>query len=270
MGRGGEETLKVIAYYAEHAEKYDEGHEDPFWRIIYDGITWHHIEAWLPREGLALDAGGGTGRWALRMAGARPGLSIVLLDISREMLMVARRKLSEAGLLGRVALVEADICAMPFRPGVFDFALAEGDPISYCEDPKEAAKEIFRVLRPGACAQAGVDSLYRLIRTLLSRGRVEEARRVLEERTYTPPDWGFRWWLFTPESLRELFEQAGFRVLKVVGKPVVSVPTEELGKALEDPEAARRVLEIELALCSEPSIVGLGGHLHVVAVKPEG
>ena len=262
-----EETLKVISYYAREAKDYDKLHEDPYWSLLYDGLTWAQIDPCLPREGLILDAGGGTGKWATRMAGSRPDLEIVLLDISSDMLEVARSKLSGAGLRERVSLVRADICAMPFRPDAFDFALAEGDPISYCEDPDKAVKELYRVLRPGCYVQAGVDSLFSIVRSLVARGKIEEAWRVLEEGMFRS-SWGFRWWVFTPGSLRELFERAGFRVIRLVGKPVVSSRSEELMKAIEDPEKARRLLEIELRLCSEPSLIGLGGHLHVVAVKP--
>ena len=168
-----DETIKVIRYYAEVARRYDEGYKDIWWSVLYDGLTWEHIRPCLPEEGLVLDAGGGTGKWTIRMAKERAGLSIVLLDISHEMLLVAREKLAREGLEGRVWLVEADICAMPFRPGIFDFALAEGDPISYCDDPEEAVKELFRVLKPGSYVQAGVDSLFAVVRRLMHRGRIE-------------------------------------------------------------------------------------------------
>ena len=262
------ETIKVIEYYARMARQYDEQqYVNIWWRILYDGLTWEHIRPCLPGEGLVLDAGGGTGKWSLRMAKEKAGLSIVLLDVSREMLLVAREKLAREGLSGRVWLVEADICAMPFRPGVFDFALAEGDPISYCDDPGKAVKELNRVLKPGSYVQAGVDSLFAIVRRLMHEGRIEEAERVLREGRFTS-SWGFRWWVFTPRSLRVLFEDAGFEVVRISGKPVLSPWSEKLVEALRDEENARKALELELSACDEPSITGVGSHLHVVARKP--
>ncbi|RLI13436.1 hypothetical protein DRO33_01350 [Candidatus Bathyarchaeota archaeon] len=267
LGLAYEETVKVIRYYAEVAGQYDEGHRDIWWSVLYDGLTWEHVRTCLPEEGLVLDAGGGTGKWAIRMANSEPGLSIVLLDISRDMLLVARGKLAREGLEGRVWLVEADICAMPFRPGVFDFALAEWDPISYCDDPEEAVRELNRVLKPGSYVQAGVDSLFAIVRRLMREGRIDEAEEVLREGRFTS-GWGFRWWVFTPRSLRELFEGAGFEVVRVSGKPVLSPWSEKLKEALRDEEKARKALELELSACGEPSIAGVGSHLHVVARKP--
>jgi len=260
------EAIKVINYYAGMARQYDERY-DIWWSVLYDGLTWEHIRPCLPEGGLVLDAGGGTGKWSIRMARERAGISIVLLDISREMLSVAKEKLAREGLEDRVWLVEADICAMPFRPGVFDFALAEGDPISYCDDPGKAVRELNRVLKPGSYVQAGVDSLFAVVRRLMHRGRIEEAGEVLREGRFMS-DWGFRWWVFTPRSLRELFENAGFEVVRISGKPVLSPRSEELEEALKDEEKARKALELELSACDDPSIAGLGSHLHVVARKP--
>jgi ubiquinone/menaquinone biosynthesis C-methylase UbiE len=47
---------------------------------IYDAITWKYIEPYVPidPDALVLDAGGGTGRWAIRMA--RKGCKVILVD----------------------------------------------------------------------------------------------------------------------------------------------------------------------------------------------
>ena len=262
-----DEAVKVMKYYAEIAKQYDELHDDTWWSVLYDGLTWEHIRPCLPEEGLILDAGGGTGKWSFRMAEERTGLFIVLLDISREMLLVAKGKLAREGLESRVWLVEADICALPFRSGVFDFALAEGDPISYCDDPSKAVKELNRVLKPYSFVQAGVDSLFAIVRRLMHEGRIDEAEEVLGKGRFMS-SWGFRWWVFTPSSLRELFEDAGFEVVKISGKPVLSPWSEKLREALRDEEKARKALELELSVCDDPSIAGVGSHLHIVARKP--
>ena len=47
---------------------------------IYDAITWKYIEPYVPKDpdALVLDAGGGTGRWTIRMA--RKGCKVILVD----------------------------------------------------------------------------------------------------------------------------------------------------------------------------------------------
>jgi len=48
---------------------------------------------------------------------------------------------------------------------------------------------------------------------------------------------------------------------------VAYVSRPETEALLQDEEKAGKLLELELTLCEEPSIVGYGGHLRIVAKK---
>ncbi|MEM2885973.1 MAG: hypothetical protein QXF24_07790 [Thermoproteota archaeon] len=50
-------------------------------------------------------------------------------------------------------------------------------------------------------------------------------------------------------------------------KTVLLLSRSERDLFLQDEEKTERLLALELALCEEPSIVGYGGHLHVVGRK---
>ena len=65
---------------------------DPYWKI-YREITWKHMKPYLPRRSGAkvLDAGGGTGVWAVKLA--RSGFQVTLADTSQGMLESARKKI---------------------------------------------------------------------------------------------------------------------------------------------------------------------------------
>ena len=60
---------EIDAYYTEKPKKYDESFSMLYFRV-FDAITWRYLEPYLPvnPEALVLDAGGGTGRWTIRMA----------------------------------------------------------------------------------------------------------------------------------------------------------------------------------------------------------
>lgn len=102
------------------------------------------------REGdLVLDAGGGTGSTAIlaaRAAGANG--RVVLLDLSRNMLAVAVRRVRAAGLEARVLVQVGDIMRLPFRAGAFDVVLSS---YSICPlyDPASGALELYRAVKPG-------------------------------------------------------------------------------------------------------------------------
>lgn len=60
---------KVKAYFDRLAQDYDARLPwDELTEHVYTELTWRHIEPYIPHEGLVLDAGGGTGKWALPLA----------------------------------------------------------------------------------------------------------------------------------------------------------------------------------------------------------
>lgn len=96
-----------------------------------------------------LDAGGGTGSTAL-LAARAVGSSgrVVMLDQSEGMLAVARRRVTAAGLGGRVACHVGDINRPPFAAATFDVVLST---YSMCPltDPAVGAETLYTLVRPG-------------------------------------------------------------------------------------------------------------------------
>jgi len=96
-----------------------------------------------------LDVAGGTGDVSMRYVGAAgPGATAVLCDISPEMLAVARRRVDDAGLAERIAIVEGNAEALPFPDASFDaYTIAFG--IRNVTHIDKALAEAFRVLKIG-------------------------------------------------------------------------------------------------------------------------
>lgn len=96
-----------------------------------------------------LDAGGGTGSTAL-LAAQRggPAARIVVLDQSRGMLAIARRRAEAAGKRQQLSFVVGDMQAPPFRAAAFDVVLST---YSLCPvvAPSEGAAALYRLVRPG-------------------------------------------------------------------------------------------------------------------------
>lgn len=96
-----------------------------------------------------LEAGCGTGRMTQQFA-AR-AREVVAMDFSFQSLCVNRKKLADAGVKN-VHLLQADLCRLPFKSGVFDRA-ASCQVLEHV--PTAAAREkavcsLSRVLKPGA------------------------------------------------------------------------------------------------------------------------
>jgi arsenite methyltransferase len=105
-----------------------------------------------PGESL-LDLGCGAGFDAFVAAQlVGPAGRVVGIDLSPEMLAVARAGQAEAGF-PELEFREASVEALPFPDASFDVALSNGV-LNLVPDKPAALREIFRVLRPGGRLQA--------------------------------------------------------------------------------------------------------------------
>jgi ubiquinone/menaquinone biosynthesis C-methylase UbiE len=102
-----------------------------------------------------LDLGTGTGSVAVRAASlVTPGGNVTAVDISPEMLELARQRAAGLGL-SNITFLEERAEEISAPSGRFDVALASLS-LMYVIDRSTAAREIQRVLRPGGRLVAAV------------------------------------------------------------------------------------------------------------------
>lgn len=154
----------------------------------------------------ALDLGSGTGQPAL--AAARrvgPSGGVTGVDVAGEMLEVARKKARALGY-GNVTFHVCDACSLPFEEGLFDAAVSRFC-LMFTPDPRKAAREVFRLLRPKAAFAAAVwaDSARNPTFSL--------AQRVLSRYATVPalsPDAPGVFRMATPGTISGILRDAGF------------------------------------------------------------
>jgi len=118
-----------------------------------DGMEQDHLPITLPvlgkmqlgRADNILDVGCGSGWLARRLARMVPEGRIVGMDISDEMIRVARRNSIEHD---NILYVTGEAGEIPWEPNFFTHAISV-ESAYYWPNPAGGVKEIFRVLRPG-------------------------------------------------------------------------------------------------------------------------
>jgi ubiquinone/menaquinone biosynthesis C-methylase UbiE len=106
--------------------------------IIKEGIT----------SGLSLEVGPGPGYLGLEWLKKTTGTRLNGLDISEDMLAIARKNAVEYGLTNRVEYIGGDARKMPFEDGHFDAVFTNGSLHEWAH-PEEILNEMGRVLKPG-------------------------------------------------------------------------------------------------------------------------
>ncbi|MEY3162169.1 MAG: hypothetical protein RIT25_2160 [Planctomycetota bacterium] len=260
-------------YHDRVAAKYDQVYDTAYWRM-YREISWRHLKPFLPvhRPARGADLGCGTGWFGVRML--RAGMHTTFLDPSIKMLEQARTAAEGESARGlETAFVQAGLEDMAeIASGTLDFATGQGDPLSFCESPDRALRELHRVLKPGAALVLSVDNRVAGVRALMDEGKVEGALDVLRsgrtEWRGHKVDERFGMKMFDAEELATLLQRNGFEVCSRIGKTcIVQRRHEEL---LEDADVRSRLLAAEEQVHGRPHWLASASHLQFAARRLDG
>jgi SAM-dependent methyltransferase len=258
----------VRTYYDVRGESEWHRLDNPYEGAVEKELHGRALEELLPAGARVLDLGGGPGWWTIWLA--RRGHRVVLADLSPRMLEIARRELAEAGVEAD-AVLEVDARDLGrFRAGEFDAVLALGPFYHLVEgaDRQLAAREVRRVLRTGGLLLATVMTRYSwLLGVVLESGsgRLAEVRRALEDGVYRNGEPGrfTEAYLYRPDEVAPFFEACGFETLRqMASQSFLYLVQEQVAELHErDADAHAALLDIAYEAASDPSILGISGHI---------
>jgi SAM-dependent methyltransferase len=273
----------IREHYNRYGEKEWDRLEKTVHGIVEFEVTLHILEKHLPKNGYVLDAGGGPGRYAIRLA--QMGYEVFLLDISEEQLRLAERRIDEAGVRENVTAVKRmDVCDMSEIPdATFDAVLCLGGALSYVSEQRsKAIEELIRVAKPGSPLAVSVMSLlgtFHLISTYDASDFLVGIRDHVEWDPETPfpevlsskpgsPQWHAPMTLYTSVYLRRFLEDHGCRVVEMASTNTITSGERKLEKIASNPEAVKMLVKLEKQFCNRPGVVDMGQHLLAVAITP--
>jgi SAM-dependent methyltransferase len=279
-----EESLPDPAtfYDAYGSEEWDRLGESIDGRLEFER-TATHLEERLPAGGHVLDAGGGAGRYAIRLA--EQGYEVTLVDLSDEQLRIAERELADRGLRSRVALARGTINDLGIETAAFDATLCLGGPLSHLLDPADRARavaELRRVTRPGGPVFASVMGRLGAIQLFLLSGQQlgllpelletgDYDQELLARHDYEPVFTETHY--FRADELEELLADAGLAVETVAGLEGLASPFHDAGirgNVADATDGERDALrEVVHGTATERAVADCSVHMLAVATVPE-
>lgn len=155
------------------------------------------VEFLKKQKGNILDLGCGSGRNFISVNGTLYGV-----DFSKKMLKLAKAKANEL----KIKLIKSKLENLPFKNNFFDSAICIAS--LHCvrteKRRRKAISELYRVLKPGARA---IISVWNKNSKRFQNSKKEKfmSWRNKAKRYY---------YLYEPEEIYNLFEEAGFKILK--------------------------------------------------------
>ena len=221
-----------------------------------------------------VDAGGGTGGFAVPLAGL--GHRVTVVDPSPDSLAAAQRRAAEQNVpLRAVQGDAADLAALAGDQSA-DLVLCHSV-LEYVDSPPAAMAAIAAVLRPGGAVSVLTASAVAAVIHRALAGRFDEARRLLTGIGATaggngsgpadgPGTGGSGPRRFTLAEVTSLIEEAGMRPGPALG---VRVFADLVPRVVADaePGAAQSLQGLELAVSAHPAFHDFAAQFHVLGYR---
>lgn len=232
---------------------------------LRQAILWQDLDQLLdalPQRPLrVLDAGGGEGQTAIRMA--QRGHQVTLCDLSSEMLTRAQLSSQQNAVSDTMRFIHCaaqDVGQHLESP--VDLILFHAV-LEWVSDPQAVLKALWEVLAPGGALSLMFYNANGLLMHNMVAGNfayVQQGMPKRKRRTLSPdhprnPDDVYRW-----------LEQIGWTI---TGKTGVRVFHDYLREKHRQRDEFDVLLELETRYCRQEPYISLGRYIHVTARKPE-
>ena len=272
-------TEEVKNYFKDKASEYDLVDKQVYW-VLSDNLLWHiwnnEVLNKINKPIRFLDAGGGTGRWSIKLLENYYDSSGEIIDMSPQMLDEAKKKIHLFNYDNRLKCCcdDLDGCVIKDKYNViFSFHNVLG----FVKSPENVIKKLVDSLEIGGYLVCVVPNYYHGIFFNLFNNNVKMAEKCYEESvgkfTSNMPDMRF----FRPEEFKDWYEKFGLKIVGSYGFPISIYPgmqetqlrgqTQMLKDLLEDEENFQKIYEMEKVICMKPEAVARGNNLIFIGKK---
>ena len=274
---------EVLEYFKNKAKDYDLVENQTYWRLS-DKLLWENFKLTvldkLPTNFRFLDAGGGTGRWSLKILEEYPNSTGMIVDISPDMLNEAKNKMKNINLLQRIKIVEQNLKNLDdMEDNIFDVCFNFHNVLGFVNNPEKVIRELKRVSKIEGYIVSLVPNLYHNIFFNIFVNDFELVDEVMKNGkgkfTRNMPSMN----MFTPDSIKLLYSRVGIIVEMISGFPITIYPgmqetqiqgnSQHIKDILSDKEIFDKIYNIEEKLFNNSDIASRGNQIYIVGKKKE-
>lgn len=274
---------KFDSFFKLHSENVDNANSQGFWKLSDEIVKSFLLEVIDNRKGVTIvDFGGGTGRWAKILDDFLVESEIIIVDLSKDMLKVAKTKIKAGLYKNKISLINADMTNVKeLGNDIADYIISTYNPLSFVDNPQSVIDEAYRIVKPGGKVAITVQAYYNALYSKIYnyQAPVEELRRIREKKKLFWNDFVPETWQLSQQDMEEMFKQAGFNEVESRGIACITQPQDEdwdqtntkigkLSKKLNTDEAFfKAVLESELIAGKDQYAVNRGMNIMTIGRK---
>ena len=210
-----------------------------------------------------LDAGGGSGHMAVRLAGL--GHSVVLCDVSEEMLAKAAVRAAEAGVADAIEVQHQSIQAYANISGEkFDLVLCHAV-LEWLDNPKTAVGDLASLVKEGGHMSL---MFYNRFASLLKRTLAGDFEAALLDHQTGPMrrGWGKGATALDNAVVVSWLEEQN---LEVNARAGIRVFHDHVVDKLDGTRRLAQLIDLEKAVCRSEPFASLGQHTHLTCQRVE-
>ena len=264
----------VREYYDSEAEKEWERLDNPY-SIVEFKSTVYLIDKYFKKEGHVLDIGSGPGRYSMELL--KKGYKVSLLDISKNELKIAKKKIEEAGLSAEGYYVKSALELEEFEDESFDGILVMG-PLYHLHDEEERLKvlsEVYRILKKDGVALVAYINTWGCLKPAVSEfpevfADKEHFGRYLKGDLKFPKEESFtKTYFTTPIIALDEVRKSKFNILSYAGAESfvsgLNIQMKNLCRYM--PDIYDNFLEAAIKACELPQFRDSTEHLNIIVKK---
>lgn len=250
---------------------------NPKLRLLWDLLTHLILPPKAESAFRFLDAGAGTARWTTKILDHYPQAHAHLVDISTDMLQVAKDKLEQREYLSRVDIQIGDVRQIShLRKASLDVILCLHNVMGFFEDSLTALRCFYDLLKPGGKCAVMFPSFYHAVYFCNATGRLGQLEPIQQGRHVQYNDAMPPLKVFEIPEIDQLGKEAGFAVRDCYGFPLTVYPgmaetflhgsTDKL-IPLFDETYRNQLKTIELQLCRQSALAARGNNILAIFTK---